>query len=192
MNERKNRTTASDGKDVQPAPAPRMIEAFTLVAPRKDVASGHEERVPLFVRKPHPPQREIPNARGTKNHLSSHHVSRQTRRNEHSAHFCAKRDRFPRRSILARASFPAISHFSRLKISPRGGLFLFTYIKRARFESAPVRPPTRDRAIRLLCGSSRTKKKKRNDDVVLKTNERTVRAYLERHGLIFLCVLCGL
>ena len=135
-----------------------MIEAFTLVAPREDVASGHEERVPLFVRKPHPPQREIPNARGTKNHLSSHHVSRQTRRNEHSAHFCAKRNRFPRRSILARASFSAISHFSRLKISPGGG-GLFTHIKRARFESAPVRH-IRDRAIRLLCGSSREKQKK--------------------------------
>ena len=163
-----------------------MIEAFTLVAPREDVASGHEERVPLFVRKPHPPQREIPNARGTKNHLSSHHVSRQTRRNEHSAHFCAKRDRFPRRSILARASFSAISHFSRLKIPPGGGP-LYAYKARA----LRIRPsPTHTRP----CNPSplwviARKTEKRKDDVVLKTNERAMRAYLERHGLIFLCVV---
>jgi len=45
---------------------------------------------------------------------------------------------------------------------------LSTRIKaRARFESAPVRP-TRDRAIRLLCASSRERKKKGNDDDVFK------------------------
>ena len=63
---------------------------------------------------------------------------------------------------------------------------LSTRIKaRARFESAPVRP-TRDRAIRLLCASSRERKKKGNDDDVFKNK----RAYLERHGLIFLVWFC--
>jgi hypothetical protein len=50
----------------------------------------------------------------------------------------------------------------RLKISASSHI-----LKRARFESAPVRP-TRDRAIRLLCTSSRDKKKKGNDDDVFK------------------------
>jgi len=140
-----------------------MIEAFTLVAPREDVASGHEERVPLFVRKPHPPQREIPNARGTKHHLSSHHVSRQTRRNEHSAHFCAKRDRFPRRSILARASFPAISHFSRLKISPWGGpLSLYIYKARAlRIRPSPTHTRPRNPSPPWVIARKKEKRKRR-------------------------------
>jgi len=160
-----------------------MIEAFTLVAPREDVASGHEESVPLFVRKPHPPQREIPNARGTKNHLSSNHVSRQTRRNEHSAHFCAKRDRFPRRSILARASFSPISHFSAPK-----NFGLFSYIKARALRIRPSPTHTRPCNPSPLWVIAR-KTEKRKDDVVLKTNERAMRAYLERHGLIFLCVV---
>jgi hypothetical protein len=146
-----------------------MIEAFTLVAPREDVASGHEESVPLFVRKPHPPRREIPNALGTKNHLSPHHASRQTRRNAHDAHFCAKRHRFPRRSILARASFSAISHFS----APKNFSLSLHTLKRAR-ASNPSQSDPHATAQSVSSVRHRAKERKKETTMMfLKTNERT-------------------